>query len=314
MTIPRWISILVAALAIASCTVIERAASPAPTSSRPMLAVHAALPVRGASYLGVYASGLPQSYHPAETFAAAAGRRPNIVVYYSAWREPFQPAFARQAWRHGATVLVQVEPFTASVPSIAAGDSDSYLRAYASAVRNFGHPVILSFGHEVNGPWYPWGQKTRPRVYVAAWRHIVTLFRQQGADNVTWLWSVNIGKLALLNTRYPGGRYVNWIGVTGYYTGPGSNFVNTQLAQTIAYMRRLAPGKPVLIAETGIPSGPARPAQIMNLFQGARSDRLLGIVYFDVRQAGGIYHQDWRLEGHPASVAAFRRAVRRYMR
>ena len=27
---------------------------------------------------------------------------------------------------------------------------------------------------------------------MAAWRHIVTVFRQQGADNVTWLWTVNI--------------------------------------------------------------------------------------------------------------------------
>ena len=27
--------------------------------------------------------------------------------------------------------------------------------------------------------------------FVAAWRHIVTLFRAEGADNVTWLWTVN---------------------------------------------------------------------------------------------------------------------------
>lgn len=301
---------------LAGCAVVQHAAPPPPPSSSPhaINKAIAALPARPASYVGVYESGMPRSYQPAETFARAVGRRPNIVVYYSAWLAPFRAAFAQQARRHGATVLIQMEPWTVSVASIAAGSSDPYLRSYADAVRDFRHPVILSFGHEVNGPWYPWGQHTRPRVFVAAWRHIATLFRRQGADNITWLWSVNIGKLALLNARYPGSRYVNWIGVTGYYTGPGSNFANTQLAQTIAYMRRLAPRKPVLIAETGIPRGPARPAQIMNLFQRARSDRLLGVVYFDVHQSGGAYRQDWRLEGDPTALAAFRQAVKRYMR
>jgi hypothetical protein len=105
---------------------------------------------------------------------------------------------------------------------------------------------------------------------------------------------------------------VNWIGVTGYYATADSTFTSV-LAQTIAYMRRLAPGKPVLIDETGIATGPTRPVQIVNLFRAARRDRLLGVVYFDVRQSGGAYAQDWQLEGDPVSVAAFRRAARRYL-
>jgi len=275
--------------------------------------VHATLPDHPASYLGVYSRGLPRSYQPAQAFASAIGRAPNIAVYYSTWHERFQAIFAQQAWRHHTIVLVQMEPFAVSMASIAAGDSDPYLRAYADAVRGFGHPVILSFGHEVNGPWYPWGTNTPARLYRAVWRHIVTVFRQQGAGNVTWLWAVNIGLLPALRLRYPGRAYVNWIGVTGYYTSADSNFANV-LAQTIAYMRRLAPGKPVLIDETGIATGPARPAQIMNLFRAARRDNLLGVVYFDVRQSGGAYQQDWQLEGDPASVAAFRRAAKRYIR
>jgi mannan endo-1,4-beta-mannosidase len=282
------------------------AAAPTP---RP---VRATLQDRPGTYLGVYSRGMPRSYQPAETFASAIGRAPNIAVYYSTWDERFQAIFAQQAWRHGTIVLVQMEPFGAGLASIAAGGSDHYLRAYADAVRDFGHPVIVSFGHEVNGPWYPWGTDTPAPVYVAAWRHLVTVFRQQGAGNVTWLWAVNIGLLPALNARYPGRGYVNWIGVTGYYASADSTFSNV-LARTIAYMRRLAPGKPVLIDETGIATGPARPAQIANLFRAARRDHLLGIVYFDVRQSGGTYQQDWQLQGDPASVAAFRRAAKRYM-
>ena len=57
---------------------------------------------------------------------------------------------------------------------IASGSYDGYLSAYAEAVRAYRHPVILSFGHEMNGNWYSWGYRnTSPAVFVAAWRHIV---------------------------------------------------------------------------------------------------------------------------------------------
>ncbi len=60
-------------------------------------------------------------------------------------------------------------------------------------MRAYRHPVILSFGHEMNGYWYSWGYRhTSPAMFVAAWRHIVTLFRAAGARNVTWLWTVNV--------------------------------------------------------------------------------------------------------------------------
>ena len=43
----------------------------------------------------------------------------------------------------------------------------------------------------MNAPWYSWGYNHVPAsTFIAAWRHIVTLFRQQGADNVTWLWTI----------------------------------------------------------------------------------------------------------------------------
>jgi len=71
------------------------------------------------------------------------------------------------------------------------GQLCTYLRSYADAVIAFGHPVILSFGHEMNGTWYSWGYgHPPPATFVAAWRHIVRIFRAAGAANVTWLWTV----------------------------------------------------------------------------------------------------------------------------
>ena len=52
--------------------------------------------------------------------------------------------------------------------------------------------MILSFGHEMNGNWYSWGNtNSTPAQFIAAWRHVVTVFRAVGATNVKWLWAVN---------------------------------------------------------------------------------------------------------------------------
>ena len=69
-------------------------------------------------------------------------------------------------------MLVQLQPNGVTLASIAAGGSDAYPRAYADDVVAFGHPVILSFGHEMNGTWYSWGDgHGSPATFVAAWPH-----------------------------------------------------------------------------------------------------------------------------------------------
>jgi hypothetical protein len=41
--------------------------------------------------------------------------------------------------------------------------------------------------------------------------------------------------------------------------------------------------------------------------------KTLGLVWFDIAQHDGIYHQDWRIENSPAAEVALRQAVRRYL-
>ena len=164
----------------------------------------------------MYATGVPESYAGVSAFTAATGVRPNVVVYYSGWYEPFKVSFAAAAARHDAVPLVQIDPTDVSLAAIASGHYDSYLRSYAAAVKAFGSRVILSFGHEMNGHWYSWGyQHTSPAVFVAAWRHVVTVFRAVGARHVTWLWTVNIsGRHAQhsLSCALVAGQFVRVVG------------------------------------------------------------------------------------------------------
>ncbi|HXZ76354.1 MAG TPA: glycosyl hydrolase, partial [Streptosporangiaceae bacterium] len=262
--------------------------------------------------VGVYEPGVPGSWSQIAEFTDATGVKPRIVVYYSSWNEPFSTSFAQAAMDHGAYVLVQLEPSGVTLASIAAGGSDAYLRSYADAVVAFGHPVILSFGHEMNGTWYSWGYgHTSPATFVAAWRHVVRVFRAAGAANVTWLWTVNSiegeGAVSSLSQWWPGTAWVSWTGIAGYYYQATDTFASV-FGPTIADIRTFS-SAPLLIAETAVGTTTERESQIDALFAGVRAERLAGVVWFDVAQHAGLYHQDWRLEDDPDAIAAFTAAV-----
>jgi Glycosyl hydrolase family 26 len=314
------LSATVAVLVLTACSGVSHAAYPyrpatkahpghLSTPAAPPPARPAPLGVRTASYWGIYEPGGPASFRPVQRFAAFMGNRsPRIVLYFSGWGQPFEAAYARAARRHKAVTEVQIQPTDMSMSAIAAGRYDRYLRSYAGQVRAFRFPVIIGFGHEMNGFWYSWGfRHVRPSTWIAAWRHVVTVFRRQGADNVTWLWTVNIMAPGIPSPRpwWPGAAYVTWVGIDGYYYNAGDTFESV-LGPTINEVRRFT-HKPILAAETGIDFR-AAPAAIPGLFHGIRARHLLGLVWFDAN----ANHQ-WRLEGHPAAIAAFRRAVARML-
>jgi hypothetical protein len=296
--------VVVAAIAV---VIISFAPSP---STRGV--AQATLPTSAASYIGVYETGPPQTYQPVAEFTKVTGRQPNLVGYYSGWKEPFQTSFAQTVSGHGAVTIMQWDPTDTSVAGIAAGDYDSYLRSFAVSVRDFGKPVVIGFGHEMNATWYSWGYgHVRPPTFVAAWRHIVRLFRDQGADNVTWLWTINadLPSTGPIARWWPGGGYVTWVGIDGYYYRPADTF-GSVFGKTIGQVRLLT-HEPVLLSETGV--GPIRgqAAKVGQLFTGIQQFQALGLVWFDIAQNDGIYHQDWRIENSAAAEAAFRRGAAR---
>jgi mannan endo-1,4-beta-mannosidase len=299
------VAVVIAAAAIAFA--VSRVVSPA--SHRAGAA--ASLPTRSASYLGVYEPGSPGAYQLVAGFAKATGRQPDIVGYFSGWSQPFARSFAERARGHGAVTIVQIDPTHANVSQIAAGVYDGYLRSYADSVRDFGHPVIIGFGHEMNASWYPWGYgRVPPATFVAAWRHVVTLFRGQGASNVTWLWTLqgDTPGTGPVRSWWPGANYVTWVGIDGYYYRRSDTFARL-FGRTIAQVREFT-AKPVLLSETAVGPRAGQAGKIRDLFTGMRQYATLGLVWFDIPQHQGIYHQDWRIEDSPAAETAFRQGVR----
>jgi hypothetical protein len=269
------------------------------------------LPAEPGTYLGAYAPGVPDSYANVATFTTATQVRPNVVVYYSGWLEPFWTSFATKVAKSGAVPLVQIEPTGINLAAITSGRWDGYLDSYAQTVRNYGHPVIVSFGHEMNGTWYSWsGKHSSPAAFVAAWRHVVTVFRKAGAANVTWMWTVNVvdaqAGIPEPGPWWPGSSYVTWVGIDGYFTSSHMTFASL-FGPTVVALRTLT-NDPILIAETGVAAGPNQAAMITDLFAGIRSYQVLGLIWFDA-----VGRRDWRLISAPA-IAAFRQGAEAYHR
>jgi hypothetical protein len=298
--------VMIVAIIMAAAAVAGVAARLAGSSVSAPPAAHAMLSPKPAAYLGVFEPGAPPGYGPVQAFAQAAARQPNILGYYSGWAQRFDTPFARTLHQHDVIPFVQIDPTAASVPAIANGTYDEYLRSFADSVRGFGHPVIVGFAHEMNAPWYPWGYgRLPPSAFIAAWRHMVTLFRDQGADNVTWLWTLQADEPGTgpIASWWPGAQYVTWIGIDGYYYRQSDTFASV-FGKTITQLRTFT-SKPVLLSETSVGPRAGQFAKIQDLFRGMAAYKTLGLVWFDKAQHGGIFRQDWRIEDSYLAKTSF---------
>lgn len=242
------------------------------------------------------------------TFMTATGIRPGIVTIYVPFTAKFPKAWAEQMVRSKVLPMIQINPRKTSLSQIAAGKYDAQLTSYGDAVKRFHHRVALSFGHEMNGRWYPWGCGHVPaRVFVAAWRHIVDQIRAAGATNVIWVWTANVQAShdCPLAARFPGNSYVTWIGVDGYLRKPTSTFSRI-FGGTLRRIKGFS-SKPILIAEAGANSGPRWSERILSLYQGAATAKnVIGVVYFD---SATHKYGNYRPQANKAALAAFKRGV-----
>jgi hypothetical protein len=277
--------------------------SPAPSPTSLPYDMSGLLDPTGGKFVGVEAQGAP-SLTPVTSFADTLGKRPDLVGQYLAWGTSFDPQAVSAAWAYGALYYIAWEPYDMSVQAIADGQSDAYITRFARAVRTLNLPVAISFGHEMNGNWYPWGSgQTTPAQFVAAWRHIHDLFIQAGASNVIWVWNPNIVNpvpQVPLSVYWPGDSYVDWVGITGYFPASGPETFATLYGPTMAEIKRFT-AKPIIIAETSVETGPSELQAAHSLVAGVkRHPGVLGFIWFDFDKDG----VDWQIESRPTLRAA----------
>lgn len=201
------------------------------------------------------------------------------------------------------------------------GDYDDYIRYFANATRDWGHPLFLRFDWEMNGFWFPWSDDVNGNhrgQFVAAWRHVHDIFRAAGADNATWVWCPNVDftrKLQPLNQAYPGDAYVDWTCMDGFNWGetansPGWMSFKKIFSETYHRILKLAPHKPMMIGEVASDTrGGSKPDWIRGMLKAipGKFRKIRALVWFETEDQG----MHWGLNQPPAAAKAFARGISR---
>jgi hypothetical protein len=276
--------------------------------------------------LGAYVAapgqvGAPEDAAVMDDWAEAVGRRPDIVMDYSNFTDPvLTEREVENISSRGAVPLVSWQLFesgwsgpTVSLAAIAQGSYDDALIRAADEARSMPfREIMIRFGHEMNGNWYGWSGD--PANFIAAWRHVVTVFRNQGADNVKWVWSPNVDNGSYpFDSYFPGDEWVDYVGLDGYNWGTGGQGVNQWQGLDQVFgssyddLARLS-SRPVIITEIGCSeSGGDKAAWIRDGFLKTipnRFPRVRAVIWFNRDM-----EQDWRVESSRASLAAYREVV-----
>ena len=209
-----------------------------------------------------------------------------------------------------------------TLASVANGNHDAYIREFAEQAKAWNRPFFLRFDAEMNGFWFPWGESVnnnQPGDFVAAWRHVHDIFDQVGAYKATWVWCPNVDftrSLTPLHSLYPGHEYVDWTCLDGFNWS--KNGVNPQPWRSFdkifdrsyrTITQRLAPNKPMILAEMASGGGPRAKAKwIDDMFEQLRTKyrRIRGLIWFEQIDRG----VQWPIESSGAATKAFRRGIR----
>ena len=211
-------------------------------------------------------------------FEKAVGKKTTWVYFSDNWFEARAFPAATCRWIHSLGKVPYIRLMLRSdldqrhaekvfsLKNIAAGHFDEDLKRWAEGARAFANPILIEWGTEPNGEWFAWnghwhGRAAGPPQYVAAYRHIVDVMRAAGANNLQWVWHVNWDDVPetqwnRLENYFPGADYCAWVALSAYgpltpRTAEGLESFRKEMDRVYPRLTRLAPGKPVIVAEFG---------------------------------------------------------------
>jgi beta-mannanase len=224
------------------------------------------------------------------------------------------------SWASQSIPSTKEEP-NFQLSDVIAGTYDSYIREWATAAKNWGHPFFLRFNWEMNGRWFPWSEGVngnKPGEFVTAWRHVHDIFTSVGANNVSWVWCPNIdpGNIFLnLASQYPGNEYVDWTGLDGYNWGTNPakpdrwrSFDELYKSTYRQITETIAPSKPMIIGEiSSTEYGGSKAAWIKDTLAKIPTEypKIRGVLWFEKYDS----NMDWPIETSSGATEAFASAI-----
>jgi len=336
---PRWVvAVLAMVLALPS---ILRADPPV---RRPAAAAAFDRPFYMGVYLGDSESRTEQIDGSLMRYTRMVGKRPALVKTFHRPHEDFSARgwsgqMVRRVIASGSTPFMALDlnypgaPRYGLLDAIMQGRADAHFTRMARGLAGAGGVVMVSPAWEMNGRWnFAWqgafnGESRAPAKYRASFQRIVDIFRREGAGNVKWVFSPNVGN-PYTNAAtgpahwnwyghyYPGDRYVDYLGPHGY-NGPGvwntvykpfdALFDGFDADRTLSDLERRFPGKPIIIGEFAAQEvrGYDKGLWIAQAFAALRRHRsVVGAIWFNMDK-----ETDWRINSSRSSLDAFRTAM-----
>ncbi len=320
--------------------------SPRPTVGGP--SPSATLPPgTGRIALGVYVPASDVLAHGAavQKYTQEVGKQPAFAWFSVKWQnastgayQPFDPRLLDQFrtlgimpglnWDASKGSALNPNQPDFSWKTIAAGKHDVYIQQVAAGAAAYHYPFLLRVLEEMDGNWYPWGYSvngnTNPADFVTAWKHIVDIFRKEGATNVQFVWCLSAGVLNAsrisqygdtLKQIYPGDDYVDWVALDGYGALAGTPGNTLQVVFQPAYeFIKANTHRPIIFYEVGASENPRDPMGKANwITEGFLTTiptvfpDVKAVAWFDGPADNG--KEDWAVDTSQNSLNAWKQVV-----
>lgn len=251
------------------------------------------LPERGAVIGGYVEAGpVSEDVRPQEVaaFEKLIGKNLSWIYFANNWTDGVIefPKLAVQRCRDmGRIPYIRLMPWSEytdkgqrdpifTMDAFLSGKFDSELTRWALEAKKLPGPMIIEFGPEVNGNWFPWngswngGAKTDlygdptipdgPEKFRDTYRHIIDLFRKEGLHDITWVLHVDTARMPETSWNkteyyYPGDDYIDWIGLSVFGAQLPSHAWTDFLPKFKSFwpeIKDLAQRKPIIISEFAV--------------------------------------------------------------
>jgi hypothetical protein len=241
---------------------------------------------------------------------AGLGRRLSIVNTYRRFEQMVGTPSDQEFMAQGSTLMISWA--TGDNRSILDGEHDDLIRKQALAIRKVRRPVLLRMRWEMDRP------NLRPTMwsgqdYIAAWKYVRAIFRQEGANNVSWVFCPTAEGFIRGDAPafYPGDDQVDWTCVD-VYAGEDFQPIGTLMDPFLRWAAQHP--KPIIIGEFGVAKAWGSAGRAAWLNDAARTfkanPQIKAITYFESDPAGNGPTKQFQLTGDKPAFKAFHRLVK----
>ncbi|RKS72097.1 hypothetical protein BZB76_4912 [Actinomadura pelletieri DSM 43383] len=246
---------------------------------------------------------------PVVGFERDLGRQLDIVQSYRSWGAEFPSGLDKSVTDGNRYLLLTWAE--ADTRKIVQGEHDELIQRRARAVKALGKPIFLRWAPDMDKAAHR-KRIHSPEDFVAAWKHLRSIFTREGVDNVAWVWCPSARGFGGgdAGAFYPGDDQVDWICANAQ---PGTDYEYRDLSEAVKMFLQWARDreKPIMVAEFGVPKayGERRAEWLREASKTLQDPQVKAVVYFNSdEQAAGVRdrRRAYSVNGDKPAVSALR--------